>query len=445
MKTMQMQQARGFTLIEVMLVVAIVAVLGAIAVYGYGIYTTRARAADIVESFEATRTGAVSVVVADASGNCEDVLKRLDRKSLSQNYARLDYGFEAVAGGGYRPVLTVCAKADKQGSIGVEAARSAHDTLAKTGAIEKGALLGEAMVSFAVGLTPPTQPICRIPYGGSLTACGDPVAVPKPSTPATAQAPAQAAYPVPTPGVVAVPRCATVAAGPVDRKVMAFGPALTGHIMNNGDLNTGGDLREFTAEVAIVGGTQVAAAAGHGATILSYATKSQTNEFLIWNPTSLTIEFKNVDYDSHVNVNDGRNHRLTVTWQSASGDLILYDNGKEVWRATVNKGGVLGGNGKLVLGQDQDSYGGGFGTNDAYQGKIITASLASAAATGAQVGGGPIQTAFNAQNGLITNVVLDANGQPVDTTQRHTYAAGGSMTVSTEKVDTGLYVTADCK
>ena len=41
-------------------------------------------------------------------------------------------------------------------------------------------------------------------------------------------------------------------------------------------------------------------------------------------------------------------------------------------------------------------------------------------------------------------VVLDANGHPVDTTQRHTYTAGGSMTVSTEKVDTGLYVTANC-
>lgn len=233
-------------------------------------------------------------------------------------------------------------------------------------------------------------------------------------------------------------------AGPVERKVMAFGPALTGHIMNNGDLNTGGDMREFTAEVAIVGGTQVAAAAGHGATILSYATRSQTNEFLIWNPSSLTIEFKNVDINTHVNVNDGQNHRLTTTWQSATGALILYDNGKEVWRGTVNQGGTIGGNGKLVLGQDQDSYGGGFGTNDAFQGKIITASLASAAATGAQVGGGPIQTTFNSNNGLITNVVLDTNGQPVDTTQRHTYTAGGSMTVSTEKVDTGLYVTANC-
>ncbi len=33
---------------------------------------------------------------------------------------------------------------------------------------------------------------------------------------------------------------------------------------------------------------------------------------------------------------------------------------------------------------------------------------------------------------------------PVDTTGRHTYTTGGSVTKVTQQVDSGLYVNADC-
>jgi hypothetical protein len=146
-----------------------------------------------------------------------------------------------------------------------------------------------------------------------------------------------------------------------------------------------------------------------------------------------------------VNINDGMNHRLTVSWESASGALVLYDNGVEKWRKVVNQGGTLGGDGKLVLGQDQDSYGGGFGTNDAYQGKIITASLANIAVTGTQASAGPLHTAITAANGLITNVVLDQNGNATDTTRKSTYTTGGDLVSVSQMVDTSLYVTSNCQ
>ena len=76
---------------------------------------------------------------------------------------------------------------------------------------------------------------------------------------------------------------------------MQFGPSLTGYVMNQGDLNTGGDMKSFTAEVSVVGGDQVASTAGHGATILSYATRSSTNEFIVWDPSSIKFTFHNVD------------------------------------------------------------------------------------------------------------------------------------------------------
>ena len=204
-------------------------------------------------------------------------------------------------------------------------------------------------------------------------------------------------------------------------------------------------MKSFTAEVSVVGGDQVAATAGHGATLMSYATHTMTNEFLIWDPSAIKITFHNSDIATGVNINDRQNHRVSVSWQSTTGALVLYDNGVEVWRKVVDQGGSLGGNGKLVLGQDQDSYGGGFGTNDAFQGKIITASLANVAASGGQIAAGPVHTALTPSTGLITNVVLDQSGNAVDTTQKHTFTTGGNLVAATQMVDTSLYVTSNCQ
>jgi hypothetical protein len=146
-----------------------------------------------------------------------------------------------------------------------------------------------------------------------------------------------------------------------------------------------------------------------------------------------------------VNINDGANHRLTVTWDSATGTATLYDNGRQAWQGELNRGGVLRGNGKLVLAQDQDSYGGGFDPRDAFQGKIVTAALASAASTAAQAGSGPIQTYFTPNNGLITQAVMDDQGRVVDATGRHTYTTGGSLSTTTEMIDTKLFVTSNCQ
>ncbi len=56
-------------------------------------------------------------------------------------------------------MLTVCAKVDAHGKLGVQVARGAHDTLAKVGRVEKGAVLTDTVISFALTLTDSAKPV----------------------------------------------------------------------------------------------------------------------------------------------------------------------------------------------------------------------------------------------------------------------------------------------
>lgn len=118
----------------------------------------------------------------------------------------------------------------------------------------------------------------------------------------------------------------------------------------------------------------------------------------------------------------------SMTWRSSDGALVLCDNGRDVWRGSSDAGGAIGGNGKLVLGKDQDSCGGGFGKNGAFRRKSIAASLAFTALASTQISAGPVHTS------------VDAGGKPVDSTGRATYSPGGSLTATLQAVVTSLYV-----
>lgn len=373
----RLRRASGFTLLEVMLVITIVGVLATLAVPAYRDYIERARSADILLKYDAIRGGIAADVASVGSGNCADLSAGVAAANLKDDYARLSIGYETITAtptDGYRPVLVICAKTDRHGAQGVGVAHAAHHEFSLTNHVEAGAVVTDSVVSFAVPLTQGNKASCLVPTGAKLTACGDPVAVPT----ATAMAvPNVAPVVAPTKQQVLAPQCRPPQHQMVDRAVMTFGSNLDSYVMNQGNLDTGGDMTEFSAEVAVVGGQQVATSGQHGATMLSYATPSSTNEFLLWNPTSVKIEWKGSDIDTGVNVNDGQNHRISFTWESASGLMILYDNGVEAWRGNHHQGEVLRGNGKLVLGQDQDTYGGGFHHNDAFQGQIVTASLAN--------------------------------------------------------------------
>jgi prepilin-type N-terminal cleavage/methylation domain-containing protein len=162
---------RGFTLLELMVTIAVVGILTAIAYPLYSRYQERARASDVVVKYDAIRTGVGAEMAQGPISRCADLIERLGNANLNDAYVQLNYGFEAMAGG-YRPVLNVCAKADVHGRLGVQVAHGAYETLAKIGRVENGAVLTETIVSFAAPLSASAQPLCAVPVTGLQPACG---------------------------------------------------------------------------------------------------------------------------------------------------------------------------------------------------------------------------------------------------------------------------------
>lgn len=111
--------------------------------------------------------------------------------------------------------------------------------------------------------------------------------------------------------------------------------------------------------------------------IVSYAASSSDNEFQLRDYRALKVYVKGTVANTNVAFNDGAWHHLVVTWTSTGGAIRVYKDGVLAYSNTtpVQAGASITGGGSLVLGQEQDSIGGGFETSQAFLGQMDEAAV----------------------------------------------------------------------
>lgn len=166
---------RGFTLIEIVFVVVVIALLAAVALPIYSNYLARSHAAELLLKFDAVKTNMGSLI---SSGNvqvtCGTVPAVVHPANLKSEYAGMDVGFEPVPGG-FTPVLRYCATLDGRGAQAVQVVKEAHTVLARSATISQPTILGDATASFAVRLAGDTVVCKTLPTAKSADICAKPV------------------------------------------------------------------------------------------------------------------------------------------------------------------------------------------------------------------------------------------------------------------------------
>ncbi|KAL9965280.1 hypothetical protein ACROYT_G029055 [Oculina patagonica] len=114
----------------------------------------------------------------------------------------------------------------------------------------------------------------------------------------------------------------------------------------------------------------------NGGTPFSYAVPGRDNEILFLGYGKFPLWIGNQYRFVHVNANDGRWHHICASWRSSDGAIQFYKDGVLHMHARgLNKGRSIGAGGSLMLGQEQDSLGGSFDSNQSFQGYLTNVNV----------------------------------------------------------------------
>lgn len=426
----------GFSIIEMLIAVGLVAILATVATVAYVGYQRSSETVDSLATVSIMRERlAVSRALAGEQlltcdnsltepGDLDDLYMDLTISAVPLDEADPTQGY----GGG----VAIVARADTHGANGVAAAQQLHEQLSGQGADIRGAILTDSAVSFTVLVTDSDQPHCLPP--GSALAGG-----PAPQTPTT---PPQTPSGTPSTGSVAP------AVQPVQKMaepVARLSLSAKQQIMDTGtsgraiarQLDTGGDMDGVTLEFSVVGRQGGDASASTGPVIFNYGSQSNNNLISAWRPSNFTIAFGGRDYATGINIADGNNHRVTMSWDSATGELKVFDNGVLAKSFSgVMQGQSLTGNGHLVVGQKMNNPGSGDGwiAAEHYSGQVFGTTLSTHVYSDQEIAGAPLY----ARSQDIIADLRNEGGSLQDLTGRHSVEMQGDHATSTVDVDTAL-------
>nr|AFA37879.1 CRP [Niviventer cremoriventer]AFA37881.1 CRP [Niviventer cremoriventer]AFA37884.1 CRP [Niviventer cremoriventer]AFA37885.1 CRP [Niviventer cremoriventer] len=106
--------------------------------------------------------------------------------------------------------------------------------------------------------------------------------------------------------------------------------------------------------------------------IFSYTTTKSTNDILLFWTKGEGYNFAVGGSEVFFRVSEipeAPTH-ICGSWESATGIVELWINGKPMVRKSLQKGYTVGTNASIILGQEQDSYGGGFDWRQSLVGDI---------------------------------------------------------------------------
>nr|XP_056709459.1 C-reactive protein-like [Euleptes europaea] len=112
-----------------------------------------------------------------------------------------------------------------------------------------------------------------------------------------------------------------------------------------------------------------------GYTLFSYASKRDSNEILLYLEKPYQFSFHVGGPGVTFNVpqkfsNSPFGEHVCASWESATGLVELWMNGQPLVRKSLRKGLSVSAEASIILGQEQDSYGGGFDINQCLVGEI---------------------------------------------------------------------------
>ncbi|XP_032901300.1 mucosal pentraxin-like [Amblyraja radiata] len=111
--------------------------------------------------------------------------------------------------------------------------------------------------------------------------------------------------------------------------------------------------------------------------LLSYATRNSGNELLLWqrSKSQFVLYLSNPVATFSLPEMNALLRHLCVSWESKGGEITVWVNGRRCAQKVGGKGRVVRGSGQFILGQEQDSVGGGFDKKQSFVGEITDVNM----------------------------------------------------------------------